>query len=160
MGSHTWEIVHHWDELLQVLHLDDEVARTTLIERLKFCFGVIYSWDFNSLQKKAAFVEFKENVSGFIEDWKHFFGRGKYRNYYHWLEVESIKVNTNSYIILICKLYYRKLKSMAVSGNMLVIFQRAMSTLSKKNLRSTLLKVVPTFCGQSLCNNGFADWLG
>ncbi len=34
-------------------------------------------------------------IPEFMAEWKALFARGKYRNYYHWLEVEAAKVKVN-----------------------------------------------------------------
>jgi len=89
-ATHTWILIRNWGSLMAIFQIADRL-RVDLVRQLGWVFSVIYTWSFNTPEKLAALEVFRDTVVDFIKDWQEFMGRGKKRNYYHWLEVEVIK---------------------------------------------------------------------
>jgi len=59
-----------------LLQITDEV-RSELVMRLGWMFSVVYTWSFNTPEKREALENFRITVGSFVEEWRHFMGQDK-----------------------------------------------------------------------------------
>jgi hypothetical protein len=61
------------------------------VEDLHEIFTILYQWKFGP-EKTELIDALEAKLKDFVPSWKTVMGKGKSRNYYHYLEVEAVKV--------------------------------------------------------------------